>query len=258
MHTKLDDYEYRRLIASSWDLLRGDTSDWPDRAFFRDIILDDGQPALDVGCGTGRLLLDYLADGMDVEGVDVSPEMLDICRSKAKDLGLRPKLYQASMEALNLGRNYRTVFVPSSSFQLVTELSAALEALKRFYAHLEPGGTLVMSIMDVASDSSEKWVLMAEQTRPDDGLLVRRWARSSYDATTQLEHTEDRYELVKDGEVITSEMYRRSPATRGYTLDQISDMLVKTGYVNVRGVSGFTSEPASPEDKLFCIFGTRP
>jgi SAM-dependent methyltransferase len=253
-----NDYEYRGLIASSWDLLRGDTSDWPDRAFYREIILDDGQPALDVGCGTGRLLLDYLADGIDVDGVDVSPEMLALCRNKAVDLGLNPNLYQQSMEALNLGRTYRTIFVPSSSFQLVTDLSAALEALKRFHLHLKPGGTLVMSIMDIASDSSEEWQLIGEGVRPDDDLLVRRWARSDYDPTAQLEHTEDRYELVKDGEVIASELYRRSPATRAYTLDQITDMLLKTGYVNIRAVSGFTSQPASPDDELFCVFGRRP
>jgi SAM-dependent methyltransferase len=257
MHKTNEDYEYRDLIASSWDLLRGDTSDWPDRAFYRDIILDDGQPALDVGCGTGRLLLDYLADGIDVDGVDVSPDMLEICRNKAAELGLQPTLYQQSMEALTLGRTYRTIFVPSSSFQLITDLSAATDALQRFYVHLEPGGTLVMSIMDIASDASGEWKLMAERARPDDGLLVRRWARSKYDATTQLDHTEDRYELVKDGEVIASELHRRSPATRAYTLDQITTLLVETGYEKVRAVSGSTSEPASPDDEVFCILGRR-
>jgi ubiquinone/menaquinone biosynthesis C-methylase UbiE len=75
-----EDYEYRGLISQAWDLLRGDTSNWGDRAFYRDIIRASGQPALDIGCGTGRLLLDYLADGIDIDGVDVSPEMLDICR----------------------------------------------------------------------------------------------------------------------------------------------------------------------------------
>jgi SAM-dependent methyltransferase len=257
-HVDSEDYEYRGLIAASWDLLRGDTSDWPDRAFYREIILDDGQPALDVGCGTGRLLLDYLADGIDVDGVDVSPEMLALCRDKAVNLGLSPNLSQQAMEALNLGRTYRTIFVPSSSFQLVTDLSAALKALKRFYLHLEAGGTLVLSIMDVSLDSSEEWQLIGERARPDDDLTVRRWARSDYDPTAQLEHTQDRYELVKDGKVIASELYRRSPATRAYTLDQITDMLVKAGYVNVRGVSGFTSQPASADDEIFCIFGERP
>src|SRR5579864_6487150 len=104
-----EDYEYRGLIAQAWDLLRGDTSHWEDRPFYRDIIHASGQPALDIGCGTGRLLLDYLADGIDIDGVDCSPEMLEIFRQKAQKRGLHPTLFQQSMEALDLPRSYRTI-----------------------------------------------------------------------------------------------------------------------------------------------------
>jgi ubiquinone/menaquinone biosynthesis C-methylase UbiE len=47
-------YEYRGMKAAYWDLLRGDTSTWADRPFYRRAILRSGTPALDVGCGTGR------------------------------------------------------------------------------------------------------------------------------------------------------------------------------------------------------------
>ena len=67
------DYEYRGMMASAWDLLRGDTSGWSDRPFYRDVIRESGDPVLAVGCGTGRLLLNYLAEGLDVDGVDNSP-----------------------------------------------------------------------------------------------------------------------------------------------------------------------------------------
>src|SRR5947209_16987213 len=95
-------YEYWGLKAQTWDLLRGDTSEWEDRSFYRDIILEGGQPALDVGCGTGRLLLDYLASGIDVDGVDNSPEMLALCREKAEKISLTPRLFQQSMQTLDL------------------------------------------------------------------------------------------------------------------------------------------------------------
>src|SRR5580658_6812239 len=139
------DYEYRGLMAEAWDLLRGDYGAWPDRPFYRAIIERQGGPALDVGCGTGRLLLDYLAAGLDVDGVDNSPEMLALCREKAGAAGMDVdgRLFEQSMEGLALPRRYATIFVPSLSFQLLTDLDAARQALERFRDHLAPGGLLV-------------------------------------------------------------------------------------------------------------------
>src|SRR6266550_247114 len=47
------------------------------------IVTEFGQPVLDVGCGTGRILLDFLVQRIDIDGVDNSPEMLAVCREKA-------------------------------------------------------------------------------------------------------------------------------------------------------------------------------
>jgi len=113
-----DDYEYRGLMAVTWDLLRGDTSRWEDRFFYLEMIEQYGQPVLDVGCATGRILLDYLQNGIDVEGVDISPEMLELCREKARTMGFRPALYQQSMVNLELPRHYRTILLPSSNPRL--------------------------------------------------------------------------------------------------------------------------------------------
>lgn len=111
----LPDYEYKGLMAQAWDVLRGDTSRWADRFFYLDVIKIYGQPVLDVGCGTGRLLLDYRAQGIDVDGVDNSPEMLAICRRKASAQDLAVTTYEQYMETLDLPRRYRTIVIPSSS-----------------------------------------------------------------------------------------------------------------------------------------------
>jgi ubiquinone/menaquinone biosynthesis C-methylase UbiE len=96
---------YSGLAASNWDLGRGDTSNWSDRAFYLEVIQGYGQPALELGCGTGRLLLDYLQQGIDIEGIDFSPEMIAICRAKAEKLNISPNLYQQKMETLDLRRS---------------------------------------------------------------------------------------------------------------------------------------------------------
>ena len=46
--------------------------------------------------GTGRLLLDFLADGIDAVGVDNSPEMLSRCRAKAAARGVALRVYGPS------------------------------------------------------------------------------------------------------------------------------------------------------------------
>ncbi len=252
------DYEYRGPMAAYWDLLRGDTSSWPDRAFFRWVIARSGQPVLDVGCGTGRLLLDYLGRGIEIEGVDISPEMLSICRRKARARGLAPVLHAQAMETLSLPRSYRTIIVPSSSFQLVTDLAAAQESLSRLGAHLMPGGTLAMSIMDLDKEVHDGAWRLAGEAETGDGAWVRRYARATYDPDARLEHTEDRYEMVREGAVISSECLSRSPATRSYRLPEVIGMLERAGLGSVRAYSGFSTRPATESDRLFCLLALRP
>lgn len=252
--------EYRGLKAQAWDLLRGDTSNWPDRAFYLDVIAASGPPVLDVGCGTGRLLVDFLLQGIDIDGVDNAPEMLELCRAKAAQHGLAPRLYQQTMETLDLPRRYGTILVPSSSFQLVTDADAARAAMDRLVARLAPGGTLVMSFMKMRRTGQPDqfdWIRIGEAVRPEDGATVRRWLRGRFDRATQLEHTEDRYELIVDGAVVHIEHDERSPATREYSLAQSIEMYQAAGLVDVRATSNFTPDSASDDDHVWCVQGRR-
>ena len=174
------EYEYHGLMAKTWDLFRGDTSKWEDRGFFLEIIHEKGQPVLDVGCGTGRLLLDFMAQGIDIDGVDNSPEMLALCREKAGAMGLTPRLYENSMESMRLPRQYQTIIVPSSSFQLVLEPADAQRAISNLFEHLLAGGNLVMPFMQVwtrGEPLESDWQLSGEKTRPEDGAIYRRWSK---------------------------------------------------------------------------------
>ena len=264
-----EDIEYRGLVAEAWDLLRGDYSNWPDRPFYRAIIERQGGRALDVGCGTGRLLLDYLAAGLDVDGVDNSPDMLAICRQKAAalDLDLAGRLFQQSMDGLDLPGRYGTILVPSSSFQLLTDVDSANAALRCFRRHLAPQGVLVMSIMSKLWPGKtppehmqwSDWRKIGERQRPEDGVTVRRWIRARYDHEQQLEHEENRYELVDEaGNVLRAEEHRRSPAVRWYTQAQIVDAVARAGFADVRLTSGFTEANADEADTTFCVIGRRP
>jgi SAM-dependent methyltransferase len=109
------DWGYRGLVAECYDLWFGDEPFW-DQAFFHDRIRRNGGVALEIACGTGRLLVPFLRDGLAVQGMDASDEMLAICRTKAARVGVTPTLYHQLMQDLDLAPHYHTLFIPACSF----------------------------------------------------------------------------------------------------------------------------------------------
>ena len=139
--------DWTGLAATTWDDFAG-TEPHPDYYRFRRLIDENPGPVLDVGCGTGRLLIPYLASGMEIHGVDSSAEMLSICRDKASRMGLKPLLHRQLMQTLDVRAEYATIIVPGGSFHLVTDREEAMEALRRFHRHLGPDGMLALSLDD--------------------------------------------------------------------------------------------------------------
>ena len=255
---ELPDIEYKGLMAQAWDALRGDTSHWPDRFFYLDLIKRYGQPVLDVGCGTGRLLLDYLDQGIDIDGVDNSPEMLAICRQKAQQRGLPINLYEQFLEELTIPRKYKVILIPSSSIQLIIDPELVRKALQKIYDHLQPGGVLAASIMTIRQEGDP---LFSEWTKtavdPITGNEYRRLARSWFDPESECERTEDIYHLVVEDRVVKEEHHQRNPATRSYTQDQAKQLFNSIGFENVELFHEFTTKPVQPTDTLFTVVAQR-
>ncbi len=254
------DYDYQGLLASTWDLWRGDTSGWPDRAFYLDLIRSYGEPALDIGCGTGRIMVDFLAAGIDIEGVDNSPEMLEICREKAAKFGLVPSLHEQNLLSLDLPRMYKTILIPSSTLQLITDHDEAREALTRCYACLESGGALAAPFSfdwQEGEPLESDWELLFEKVRPEDGAIVRSRLRERNEPDKQLWHAEQTFEVEIDGKIVVTEFQRRSPEGRWYRQEQATALFCDAGFADVQLFSGFTHKAAGPRDRLFTVVGVK-
>jgi SAM-dependent methyltransferase len=252
-------YEYYGMMAEFWDLFRGDTSSWDDRFYFLDVVKKYGQPVLDVGCGTGRILLDFMQQGFDIDGVDNSPDMLTLLHQKAEKLNLNPTVYRQEMHKLSLPRKYQTILVPSSSFQLLLDESLPPQTMNCFYEHLLPGGVLAMPFMTLWKEGDPlESEHTSEVTRPQDSATIRRWSYARFDPHTDFEHTIDRYEIVQDGEVIVSEEHQQSPATRSYTQEQAIALYQEAGFQDIQVFHEFTFEPGKPEDTLVSVLGFKP
>jgi SAM-dependent methyltransferase len=142
------------LIAKWWAEFNDDFRPH-ETPYFQRYIERDGEPALDVACGTGRLLIPYARAGLDVDGCDVSADMVALCREKASREGLSPTLFVQAMHELDPPRKYRTIFV-CGAFGLGSTRDQDLHSLRRFHDNLEPNGTLLVDI-EVSYADGKLW-----------------------------------------------------------------------------------------------------
>ena len=241
----------------------------PEIDYFRQFV-EAGQPALDVACGTGRLLLPYLRAGLDVDGCDISPDMLAQCREAAEREGLSPNLYAQAMHELDLPRRYRTIIV-CGAFGLGSTREQDVQGLQRLYDHLEPGGTLVVD-NEVPYANAKQWpywvkgerAVLPEPPRPpgrrrmgSDGAEYELRARTvGFDPLDQSSTWEMQAFMWRDGELVAEEEHLLTETL--YFKDEIVLMLERTGFTEVAVQAAYTgAEPTADED--FLVFsGRRP
>ena len=243
--------------------------DGPEIAYFRQFV-EQGQPALDVACGAGRLLLPYLRDGFDVDGCDVSRDMLAHCRVAAEREGLSPNLYAQAMHELDLPRRYRTIFV-CGALGLGSSREQDAEALRRLYDHLEPGGTLVVDAEAPYSDSAlwqywlqEKrvelplpWREPNERRTGSDGAeysLVSRLV--GFDPLAQQSQRELRAFMWRHGELVAEEQHVLTETH--YFSGEIVLMLERAGFVDVEVRGHHNDAPPMPDDEFLVFVAAKP
>ncbi|MDJ1432058.1 class I SAM-dependent methyltransferase [Halostagnicola sp. A-GB9-2] len=140
----MDVDEYFDETAAFYDAVYDESVDG-DLEFYRDLAREADGPVLEVGCGTGRIYLELLRDGVDADGIDISSSMLEILRENAAEDELDPTVREVDVTAFEADREYALVIVPFRTFLHVIEIDDQLEALERIHDALAPGGRLVLN-----------------------------------------------------------------------------------------------------------------
>ena len=243
--------------------------DGPEIDYFRRFV-EAGQPALDVACGTGRLLLPYLRAGLDVDGCDISPDMISLCREAAASEGLSPNLYTQAMHELDLPRRYRTVFV-CGGFGLGSTREQDLEALRRLHDHLEPGGVLVLD-NEVPYADGTRWQYWLKEKRAElpeprrePGAAARRLGRRRVRARCARPRARPAGPAGVTGRCgplcggTASSSPRRSTTSTMtlYFRDELVLMLERAGFVDVEVRGQYNDAEPTPEDDFLVYVARR-
>ena len=255
------------LIAKWWSEFNDDFRPH-EIPYFQRCIERDGQPALDVACGTGRLLLPYLRAGLDVDGCDVSADMIELCREKAAREGLAPTLFVQAMHELDPPRLYKTIFV-CGAFGLGSTRVQDFEALRRFHECLEPDGTLLLDV-EVPYADPKQWRYWLKEERgalpearkpprerrraPDGAEYALRSRIVELEPMTQRVTLAMRAEQWRDGVLQTHEDHLLNIGL--YFRNELLLMLERAEFTNVI-VQGDHNDSEATSDDDFLVFVAR-
>ncbi len=240
-------------------------------AFYRTAIERLGQPALDLACGAGRLLVPLMEAGLDVDGVDVSPDMLAQADKLAAARGLHPTLTAQPIRELSLARRYGTIFI-CDSFGIGGPRSDDLEGLRRVLAHLEPGGALVFSHHLPYGDEESEWLRWLPQRHggaepwpeagdrrraTDDDELELVFRERSWDPLLQRSILEVRIRRWRDHQLVAQEE-EHAIVLSAYFAQEVVTMLETVGFVDVEIQNAYTGAPATGDDTHVVFVARRP
>ena len=157
---------YTGIVADAYGHLKSSSF---DADLYRDFVVTHGQSGLEIGCGDGAPLLDLRAEGVDVEGVDSSSDMLERCHANALRRGIEVRLHQQRVEDLALDRRYRSIYFAGPTFTLLPDDETARRALLRIQQHLTNDGMALIPLWVPAPTPTGE---MSVSRCHDDGLGV--------------------------------------------------------------------------------------
>jgi SAM-dependent methyltransferase len=194
-------YEEYAFIADLYDQVIP-YRDRQDVAFFVEAAREAGSPVLEVGCGTGRVLIPTARAGVEIVGLDLSTHMLSVCRQKLKaepeTVQKRVRLVQADMRSFELGRLFNLATIPFRPFQHLLTVEDQLACLVSIHRHLVDGGKLILDLFNPSLDFlvnrpvGEELAEEPEFTTSDGRRVTRLHKTVSCDRANQV----NQFELV--------------------------------------------------------------
>ncbi|MFD7403169.1 class I SAM-dependent methyltransferase [Streptomyces sp. NPDC059866] len=214
---------YTGIVAELYGPLKSFSQDPEPYAAF---IQQAGVPALELGCGDGDPLLELCRRGLEVEGVDSSVDMLQRLQRRADEQGIPATVFHQRMEALNLPRRYRAIFLAGPTFTLLPDNATALAALHGIRAHLAEDGTALVPLFTPAPTPAEQIGQVRTATAPDGAELRVSVVAEQRDETARTQTTLLRYERHHGSD---SSVVERPWVLHWYTRDEFEELATTAG-----------------------------
>jgi len=171
-----------------------------DVRFYVDAARECGGRVLELGCGTGRLLIPTARAGVEITGLDASEGMLQVCRDRLRAeppaVQARVSLHRGDMRAFDFGYTFRLVTIPFRPFQHLLTVGEQLACLGAIRRHLDANGRLVFDVFNPSIHNLARAADGAETdeeppfTLPDGRAVIRRHRMLERDLVGQVNRGE--------------------------------------------------------------------
>lgn len=197
-----------------------------DVRFYLEEAQKAGSPVLEIGCGTGRILLPIAQSGVEVVGLDRSPTMLEVLRHKLNKLSPevrnRVELVEEDMRAFSLDKQFALITIPYRAFLHLLTPKAQRQALECIREHLADDGRLIFNIFDpshelIAARLGPLGAVLQKESEfihPESENRVIAWFTGQYDPERQLLDAYFIFEELDNRGVMIAKTY--SPLTLRY------------------------------------------
>ena len=136
----------KELYAQLYDVY---VPDWEGEVdFYRELIGTSPLKTygvLEVACGTGRITMRLVKDRIEITGLDISPELLEIAQQKSVGVP-NVEWVLGDMRTFEIGKKFGFVISPGHSFQFMTKSDEQVMCLEHIKRHLVSGGIAVIHI----------------------------------------------------------------------------------------------------------------
>jgi SAM-dependent methyltransferase len=184
-----------------------------DLGFYVALARRTGGPVLEVGCGTGRVLVPLAVAGFDVTGIDLDAGMLERARGRIAraEVGERARVVEADARSFSLHERFGLAVIALNSFLHFVSDDDQLGVLRAIRQHLKRGGLLVLDLPNpepaLLGEAGGQVVLEWTRTDPETGREVSKFRSQRVDTANQLVELTLLFD-ESDGELLRRRIYR--------------------------------------------------
>ena len=248
--------EYRKLHAEWYELVSAAKDHREEIDFWAKRIEESGEPALELGSGTGRVLVPLLERGFDVVGIDTSEDMMARCLAACEAKGLKADLHRQSMLEFDLPREFCLIFLDSGGLGLFTSDQEIHAMLERAMAHLRPGGLLIYEFQPVPAEQRNGGKWTGGWVRGPDDVVVAWRNQMNYDSDTHVWEALFIVEKFIGGVLVEMEANERTG--RFFTTEEAVQFAEAAGFEEIEATNWLTDEPPERDSIVITVQCRKP